>query len=130
MKAPSGDRGFSLLEMLVALVILSISLGMLYQAVAGATRSVRIDRDYNHAVILAESVLANYQVLPAGGVQDEGEAEGYRWSVQSEPLDEDIETAAYLGLYQLDVVVTWGDPGGRQVALTTIVPSLEDENAF
>ncbi|HAN69406.1 MAG TPA: general secretion pathway protein GspI, partial [Halieaceae bacterium] len=43
------EGGFSLIEMIVAIVILALSLGMLYQAAAGATRNVRIDERYSYA---------------------------------------------------------------------------------
>ena len=48
------QRGFSLVEMLVAMVILSLSLGVLYQAAAGAIRNARVSGEYTEAVILAD----------------------------------------------------------------------------
>ena len=56
----SSERGFSLIEMLVAMVILSLSLGVLYQAAAGAIRNARVSGEYTQAVMLAESKLAEY----------------------------------------------------------------------
>ena len=52
--------GFSLIEMLVALVILALSLSVLYQAAMGATRNVRVASEYTDAVMLAESMLAEH----------------------------------------------------------------------
>ena len=46
----SAASGFSLLETLVALVILSLALGALYQAAAGATRNIRVAEQYTRAV--------------------------------------------------------------------------------
>ena len=48
------DTGFSLIEMMVAMVILSLSLGVLYQAVSGATRNVGVAGEYLEATMLAE----------------------------------------------------------------------------
>ena len=59
------DRGFSLIEMLVALVVLSLSLGALYQAAMGATRNVRVAAEYVDAVMLAESMLADHSYVVA-----------------------------------------------------------------
>ena len=49
--------------MLVALVVLSLSLGVLYQAAMGATRNVRVATEYTGAVMLAESVLTEYSYV-------------------------------------------------------------------
>ena len=55
---PSRGKGFSLLEMVVAISILGLTLGALYQAVSGATRNVRTDEKYAYGVELARSLLA------------------------------------------------------------------------
>lgn len=121
--------GFSLLEMVVALVILSISLVMLYQAAAGATRNVRVDERYAYAVQLAESLLAEYPWVPAGGVGDGGEVQEYVWRRSSQPLDDQGEgsTSAFtqnaVRLQQLTVEVRWAEGAGeRNVTLVTVVP--------
>ena len=69
--------GFSLLEMMVAIAILALSLGALYQATSGATRNVRGDEKYAFGVELAQSLLANYAVVPLGGISKQGETAGY-----------------------------------------------------
>lgn len=83
----SRQRGFSLLEMIVAVAILGISLGMLYQAAGGATRSVATTEDYAYAIQIARSLLADNSVVPPGGTAVTGEtADGYRWAVFSTPI--------------------------------------------
>ena len=62
-RLPTRIGGFSLIEMLVALVVLSLSLGALYQAAAGATRNVRVGAEYTQAVMVAESVLSEYSYV-------------------------------------------------------------------
>ena len=52
---PRRQRGFSLVEMLAALVILGLALGALYQAASGATRNARVSAEYAIATTLAES---------------------------------------------------------------------------
>ncbi|WP_370695027.1 PulJ/GspJ family protein, partial [Klebsiella pneumoniae] len=44
------QSGFTLMEMLVAIMILAMSLGALYQAVGGAMRAVGTDEKYVYAV--------------------------------------------------------------------------------
>lgn len=50
--------GFSLLEVLVAFAILSVSLGVLLQVFATGLRNVGLADDYSQATLYAESILA------------------------------------------------------------------------
>ncbi len=116
------DSGFSLIEMIVAMVILSLSLGMLYQAAAGATRNVRIDERYSYAALLAQSLLAEHSLLPAAGAGGGGEVEDYRWRLASTLLPAE-EGAEPIPLHLLTATIEWSDGGNtRQVELVTVVP--------
>lgn len=120
------QKGFSLIEMIVAMVILSLSLGMLYQAAAGATRNVRIDERYSYAVLLAQSLLAEHSVLAASGVSAGGDIEDYRWRLASTLLPGE-EGAEQIPLHQLTATIEWSDgPRTRQVVLVTAVPEAPD----
>jgi general secretion pathway protein I len=119
----SRQRGFSLLEMLVAISILGLTLGTLYQAVSGATRNVRTDERYTYSVELARSVLANNAVVPARGVNKAGEtAGGFRWRVVSRPVPGAGPRNTFAQLRQIEVTVAW-DEGSRtrEVALHSVV---------
>jgi general secretion pathway protein I len=116
------QRGFSLIEMIVAMVILSLSLGMLYQAAAGATRNVRVDERYSYAVLLAQSLLAEHSVLAGAGVSAGGEIEDYRWRLSSTLLP-GAEGTGQIALHQLTAAIEWRDgDNSRQVVLVTVVP--------
>lgn len=52
------QNGFSLLEVLVAFAILSISLGVLLQVFATGLRNAGVADDYTRATLYAESILA------------------------------------------------------------------------
>ncbi|AQA18280.1 general secretion pathway protein GspI [Halioglobus japonicus] len=116
-------RGFSLLEMLVAIVILSLSLGALYQAATGATRNVRTAERYAYGVELARSLLAQNAQVPASGVGEAGEtASGYRWEVSSELREQARGSRMRAQLHDLKVVVTWADGSKtRQIVLDSVV---------
>ena len=125
------QSGFSLIEMIVALVILSLSLGMLYQATAGATRNVRVDERYSYAILLAQSLLAQHATAPPEGIRTGGAIEDYRWRLATTALPPP-ENLPAVALHQLDVDVSWDDGGGkaRTVKLTTIVPQTAPANEF
>lgn len=116
--------GFSLLEMVVAIAILAMSLGVLYRAVGGATRSVSVDEKVVYAVELARSVLALHAVVPAAGFSDRGETGGgFRWSVTANPTALPPDSALAAGqLQDIAVSVAWTDgPKERAFILHSVV---------
>ena len=119
----SSQSGFSLLEMVVAIAILALSLGTLYQATSGATRNVRSAEKYAYGVELARSLLADNALVPAGGKSAKGETEGgFRWSMQTSPVDLPNGFLPRGALHNLEVLVSWPDgTKRRKVTLATVV---------
>ena len=126
-RVPKGERGFSLLEMVVAVAILGFSLGALYQAAGGATRIVRTDEQRSYAVELARSLIALYAVVPPAGINETGVTEGgFAWRVVAKPvvLPEGILLAEGT-LQGLSVSVSWDDgPKEREVSLDSVVAGM------
>ena len=90
MKA--GQRGFTLIEVLVALMILGVSLGAIFQGLSASRRiSLKADETLT-AVRLAQNLLANAAlidtVLKGKGVSDRIDEEiGWRYTFSSLPLE-------------------------------------------
>lgn len=116
-------RGFSLLEMLVAISILAVALVSLYQAASGATRNVRTAEKYAYGVELARSLLAENAVVPRTGVSLQGETSGgFRWRVNSRPVDLGRSGIAAGSLQDIEVAVSWLDGSkSREVLLSSVV---------
>ena len=120
---PRPARGFSLLEMLVAISILGLTLGVLYQAVSGAARNMRGDERYAYGVELARSLLADNAAVPRAGVRASGETSGgFRWQINSVPLNLPAGRPSAESLHAVEVNVAWDDGSRRrQVVLHSVV---------
>lgn len=116
MRAPVKQAGFSLLEVLVAFVILALSLGVILQIVSSGLRSASLAEDYAMASAHAASKLAELNLEKPERLENEqGEFEsGKRWRVEVEefPLEDEDEWRSPLVLYLVRVSVSWG--AGRE----------------
>jgi len=123
---PRRAAGFSLLEMVVAIAILGLALGALYQAASGATRNVRSDEKYAYGVELARSLLAANSPVPEEGVSQSGETEGgFRWRVDTRQINLERSAMAGVNLQQIEVGVSWLDGSRRrEVVLNSVVEGL------
>ena len=117
-RAAYEQRGFSLVEMLAALVILGLALGALYQAASGATRNARLSAEYAIATTLAESELDAFVISrPDVGVTQRGHYGEYEWERWVELIPERERS----GIGWMRIVVSWsGDSQPRTVRLSTI----------
>ena len=117
-RAAHEQRGFSLVEMLAALVILGLALGALYQAASGATRNARVSAEYAIATTLAESELDAFVISrPDVGVTQRGRYGDYEWERWVELIPEREES----GIGWMHIVVSWsGESQPRTIRLSTI----------
>lgn len=119
-------RGMTLIEVLVAFVILSLAMGVIMQIFFGGMRNARLAESYSRAVFLAESRLAAVgieQPLAAGESSGQLGAD-LRWRVTVTPYDDGGAADRLLmtqRLYQVLVTVDWSEEGRqRQIALNSL----------
>lgn len=120
--------GFSLLEILVAFVILAIAMGVLMRIFSTSMRNVDAAERYAEATLLAESRLASVgSTIPLNEGETTGEVgKDYRWRVRvARDAAEDMGRAGagtLFGLYRVEVTVSWGGADGkpRAVQLATL----------
>ena len=117
------QRGFSLLELLVAFAIMAMSLGLLYRVAGGSARHVTDATQHQQATWLAESLMASHSSVLAEGWNQEGETAGFKWQVRSSPYKSSINTPQTVPLHEIRLAILW-TAGSRpgQLDLVTLLP--------
>ena len=117
--------GFTLLEILVALVIFALAFGVLAQIMQTGFRQSTVARSLAGATELARSELARVGIdapLQVGAAEGESE-DGLRWQTEIELVSAPGEDQS-LALYQVQVTVAWGASPAEQLVLTTLRAGL------
>lgn len=125
------QRGFSLLEVMLAFVLLAVALGILIAILGGGLNQVRNASDATEATLHAQSVLDELGVLAPiepGRRQGESDDGRYRWTMEitevedpapAEPIDPATELQETVGLqpvgapvlYRVQLDIGWGEEG-------------------
>jgi general secretion pathway protein I len=119
------DEGFTLIEVIIAIVILSISFVMMMQLFSGGLRAAWTSCDYSRAIVLAKDKMEELSDNP---VQDSGDFEdGFKWESEVDSYRENEETA--LNLLRLKVKVSWqgGVDRQRSVELVSLKAVMDEE---
>jgi len=138
-------RGFSLLEVVVAFAIAALTLSVLSQIFGQGTRHLALSRDYTDAMILADSLLAEYGNFPDSATRSFADSvDRFQWSVALSPYlaaedadadqpELDAARTSPLELMQIDIAVEWHQYGkSRSVSLSSlrIVSAQENDRAL
>lgn len=128
------QRGFTLLEVLVALAIAGLALAVMTDAVSGGFLSVRTAAGYQEALSRAKSHLASLgsdKVLQPGQADGE-DGGGYHWRYSVSEIDRQAGMPG-LALYDIEVGVSWSAGGHRREVVLrtarTARPALRREGA-
>ena len=122
------SRGFTLLEVLVALTILGLAIVTLLQLSSQGLRLLSLSDDYQQAVLVADRVARSTDTLREGVV---GGREGrFLWErrVALVPVAEELTPGAGPAprLYALSVAVRWGNHRALELAsLRAVVEAPE-----
>jgi len=102
-------RGFTLIEMIVATMILALAVVAALAAFTSATRTTTYAQEIQTATILAQQQISQAETQPtslSGGDQEGAFGEnypGYHWK-------QSVEATDYQNLFKVTVTVIWGLP--------------------
>jgi len=128
------QAGFTLVEVLVAFAILSLTVIVAVQGFAQGLRLLKLSGDHQRAVLIADQK-AREIVTPKEG-RDEGTEGAYAWTrtikevpapeLEAVPGASTTTRAAQWHVFEIDVQVAWGD-SRRTVGITTLRTVSEAE---
>lgn len=116
-------HGFTLIETVVALAILVLALGVLYESFGWSLRRAARLEKQQMAWLTAQSVLSELhsrQSLREGAEQGET-AEGLKWSARVRLHLAGIDTRSPVQAFEVTIAVAWGTRPAQRVRLQSIV---------
>lgn len=137
MSARRLQRGFTLIEVVIAFAVLALALTFMLGTLSGSARQMRRAADASRAALHAQSLLDGLGIeegLKAGSKSGEFEDGRYRWSLRVEPFtdpreppQQPVPVGPVPQLLQVSLAVEWGDAGPaerlRVDTLRLIAPS-------
>ena len=118
------QKGFTLLEVLVALVILGTAVVAAIQGFAGGLRLLKLSSDHQDAMLLADQKVRE-MTTPVEG-REEGTDERFQWSrtvtrVPMPELEGSVRGRRW-GSFEIDVRIRWDEKREVQLASLRTVP--------
>ena len=119
----NGQRGYTLIEVIVAFAVLALALTLLLGILSGAAKQVRWADEAGRASLHAQSLLDQTGVgeaLQPGSSDGTFEDDRFRWSLQVEPWrDPSVQDVTLVDpgapqLLQMTLLVQWGEGGPQQ----------------
>lgn len=121
-QTPKAQRGFSLLESLVALTIAAFAITALFQTFSTGLRAVSITDDHTQARMLARSLLSEHTTgWTKPPKSQKGTYKDFAWTVNIRQADTAlgaIPKKSKWQLYHVDVTVSWSS--NRQISFETL----------
>jgi len=138
---PVRSRGFTLLELLLAFVVFTLSFATVLEILSGSMRNTVRARHYSEAALTAQSLMdqVGVEIPLQAGFSANGEEGEYVWELDvfdysgSGENAHSVELAELTGitLLQVDMSVSWGKPPRGQTryfsTIKAVLSNLEDQ---
>ncbi len=117
---PRRDRGFTLIEVLAAMLFVAVTLTSVMQLFSGGLKNSRASCDYTRAIVHAKDKMEELAMDPVPG---SGEfKDGFKWESDVSPyggLEETLE-GSDLNLSKIKVKVFWVGRGNREMSVELV----------
>lgn len=127
------QRGFTLIELVVAFVVFAIALGALMEVNASSLRAARRSAAMTEAALLAKSKLDEFGVgvdLDEGRENGRFEGTDYRWELdvrkeEPPPSPAGLVEEVPIDLYRLELTVNWREGDDERVARFATIRAIQ-----
>lgn len=131
---PRHGRGFTLLELLLAFVVFTLSFATVLEILSGSMRNTVRARHYSEAALTAQSLMDQVGLeipLQAGSFVN-GEAGEYEWEIDIRNYEgagdttRSVELAELTGitLLQVDLTISWGEAPREQTRYFSTIKAV------
>jgi len=126
----AGSRGFTLLEILVALAILAIAGTLVLQLFSANLRAVSLSGDWTAAAVRVDARLREIlaDMPPAAGAWTETTDDGYRMDVSVTEVLKDRTDTLPVRMMEVSLTIRW-TRGGRERSLVVTSARIVDRMA-
>jgi len=122
MRPRRTQRGFTLIEVVVAFAILALSLGALYESFGGSLRRSSTAGKRELAALRAESLLAEFR--GSGGLLPQPragrDASGHEWRITSKPYPAELTERSEWVAEAVTVEVSFGQGSARALKVESV----------
>jgi general secretion pathway protein I len=128
------NRGFTLLELLLAFVVFALSFATVLEILSGSMRNTVRAREYTEAALTAQSVMdqVGLEIPLQAGFSAAGEAGDYRWEIElfeyvdtgENPHSVELAELTGIELLEVDLSVSWGEQRREQTRRFSTVKAV------
>ena len=121
---PAGNRGFTLLELLLAFVVFALSFATVLEILSGSLRNTVKAREFTEAALTAQSVIdqVGLEIPLESGARASGDSGDYHWDIElydyaaleENPYSVELAELTGIQLLQVDLQVSWGETPREQ----------------
>lgn len=129
-------NGFTLIEVLVAMVVLGTTLGLIIALFAGGLRSARLTEGYSQALLLAREKMDNVLIWKGSDSEEVDEEESgtvqdFSWEKIVSPfvLNEEADDETSTNFNKVEIIVRWKEGiRSKSLSLQGVVMADKDDS--